>query len=295
MNKLKSIVLPAFFPSSKSSSDEFIGALKVINGYDIDIIEFYYEGDNKQIVKQEIENNNLQSIYLGAIATKTQKLNLSSLDESLRRKSIEVIKNCIDDAYYYNSTSLLINSGPRPDSKEDIFSALNSFNKSIEEILQYTNEKAKDYLLDITLETGDIDVDYCELIGNTDYSIDVVKNIRKKLKNLYITMDTSHLKQLNESPIESIIKAKKYCSHIHLANCVLKDKNSTLYGDKHPEFGVLNGEYSLEEIEKIYDQINEIYKENKLVVGAEIICRDGDEVTLFQNTVENMKWFYNKK
>ncbi|GAA0180982.1 hypothetical protein SH2C18_35810 [Clostridium sediminicola] len=295
MSRLKSIVLPAFFPSSKNSADGFIGALKIIKGYDIDLIEFYYGGDNKQIVKEEIEKNNLQSIYLGAIATKTQKLNLSSLDESLRRKSVEVIKNCIDDAYYYNSTSLLINSGPRPDSKENLSLALNSFNKSIEEVLQYTNEIAKDYLLDITLETGDIDVDYCELIGNTDYSIDVVKNIRKKYKNLYITMDTSHLKQLNESPIESIIKAKEFCSHIHLANCVLKDKMSKLYGDKHPEFGILNGEYSLEDIEKIYNQINEIYKENKLVIGAEIICWDGEEVSLFQNTVENMKWFYNEK
>jgi len=54
-------------------------------------------------------------------------------------------------------------------------------------------------------------------------------------------MDTSHLRQLNETPLDSIKKAFPYCNHIHLVNCIVKDKTSNLYGDKHHEFGIEGG------------------------------------------------------
>ena len=50
-------------------------------------------------------------------------------------------------------------------------------------------------------------------------------------------MDTSHLIQLDEKLLDCIKKALPYCNHIHLANCVIKDKLHELYGDKHTEFG----------------------------------------------------------
>jgi len=125
--------------------------------------------------------------------------------------------------------------------------------KSLEELLKYMDEKAKDYRLNLTLEPGDTSVDSFSLIGNTDLAIKLVREIREKYKNFGLTMDTSHLRQLNEEPLDSIKKAFPYCNHIHLANCIIKDKTLNLYGDKHPEFGIEGGEISVKEIKNIFN------------------------------------------
>lgn len=288
----KSIVLPAFFKETIKNIDIFIEAINLVRKYSISIVEFYYEGNEKERIKEVLEKNNLKRIYLGGMAAKIKKLNLSSLDEHIRGKSIEELKQCIRDAYLYGARTILINSGPRPANKIEEITAYQALKKSIEELLQYTVKNTRDYLLDITLEPGDRDVDFYELIGNTDLAIKLVQDIQNRYANFYLTLDTSHLRQLNEQPLNSIKKAFKYCHHIHLANCVLEDKKSNLYGDKHPEFGVPNSEFDNEEIKKFYNEINEIYKNHRLFIGVEIINRKENKSQFFQETANKMNWFF---
>lgn len=288
----KSIVLPAFFKETIKNINSFIEAINLIRKYSISIVEFYYEGNEKERIKEVLEKNNLKRIYLGGMAAKINKLNLSSLDEYLRKKSVEEQKQCIRDAYFYGARTVLINSGPRPAGKNKENIGYQVLKESIKELLQYTVKNAEDYLLDITLEPGDRDVDFYGLIGNTDLAIKLVQDIQNKYANFYLTLDTSHLRQLNEQPLNSIKKAFKYCHHIHLANCVLKDKKSNLYGDKHPEFGVPNSEFDNDEIKKLYNEMNEIYKNHRLFIGVEIINRKENESQFFRETAKKLNWFF---
>src|SRR5690554_4378573 len=125
----KSIILPAFFNKSMEDKGIFIEAVKLVKKNNIDTIEFYYHGRNKEVVKTILNKHNLKSIYLGAMAAKTNNLNISSLNEKERKKSVEEIKKCILDAYYYGSQAVLINSGPRPEEKGQINSAYRSLKK----------------------------------------------------------------------------------------------------------------------------------------------------------------------
>jgi len=90
----KTIILPAFFPSSMENAQHFLNAIKLIG-------------------------HNIKSIYLGAMAAKQKNLNLSSINKDLREESVQEMKNCIDDAYFYGSHTILINSGRSPDNGED--------------------------------------------------------------------------------------------------------------------------------------------------------------------------------
>lgn len=288
----KSVVLPAFFKDTIKNIDSFIEAINLVRKYSISIVEFYYEGNEKERIKEVLEESNLKGIYLGGMAAKIKKLNLSSLNEYIREKSVEEQEQCIKDAYFYKARAILINSGPRPANKIEENTAYQVLKKSIKELLQYTVKNAEDYLLDITLEPGDRDVDFYELIGNTDLAIKLVQNIQNRYANFYLTLDSSHLRQLNEQPLNSIKKAFKYCHHIHLANCVLKDKKSNLYGDKHPEFGVPNSEFDNNEIKKLYNKINEIYKNHRLFIGVEIINRKENESQFFRETAKKLNWFF---
>ena len=290
----KSIVLPAFFPSSMENAQHFLNAIRALKNYDIDSIEFYYKGNDRKTIKEYLIFHNIKTIYLGAMAAKQKNLNLSSTNKELREESVQEMKKCIDDAYFYGSKSLLINSGRRPENEKDEI-AYEYTKKSLEELLKYIDVSAKDYRLNLTLEPGDTSVDSFSLIGSTDLAIKLVREIREKYKNFGLTMDTSHLRQLNEKPLNSIKKAFPYCNHIHLANCIVKDKTSNLYGDKHPEFGIEGGEISVEELKNILEAIKEIYEGSELMVGLEIICRKEDykeEINYFKNIMKNLSRFY---
>jgi len=290
----KSIVLPAFFPNSMENAQHFLNAIRALKNYDIYSIEFYYKGNDKKIIKEYLIGHNIKSIYLGAMAAKQKNLNLSSPNKELREESVQETKKCIDDAHFYGSYSILINSGRSPDNREDEI-AYEYLKKSLEELLKYIDVSAKDYKLNLTLEPGDTRVDSFSLIGNTDLAIKLVREIREKYKNFGLTMDTSHLRQLDEEPLDSIKKAFPYCNHIHLANCIVKDKTSNLYGDKHPEFGIEGGEISVEEIKNIFEAIKEIYEGSELIVGLEVICRKKnkkEEIDYFENIMKELSWFY---
>lgn len=290
----KSIILPAFFPSSIENVQHFLNAIRNLNNYDICSIEFYYKGNDRKTIKEYLISHDIKSIYLGAMAAKQKNLNLSSLNKDLREKSIQEMKKCINDAYFYGSYSILINSGRSPDNGEDEI-AYEYLKKSLEKLLKYIDASAKDYKLNLTLEPGDTRIDSFSLIGNTDLAIKLVREIRGKYKNFGLTMDISHLRQLEEEPLDSIKKAFPYCNHIHLANCIIRDKTSNLYGDKHPEFGIEGGEISIEELRNILETIKKIYEGSELIVGLEIICRKEDykeEIDYFKNMMKNLSGFY---
>jgi len=290
----KSIVLPAFFPSSMERAPHFLEAIKTLKNYNIHFIEFYYKGNDRKTIQEYLTSYNIKIIYLGAMAAKQKNLNLSSLNQELREESVQEMKRCIDEAYFYGSQSILINSGRSPDNGEKKV-AYEYLKKSLEELLKYIEGEAQDYQLNLSLEPGDTKVDSFSLIGSTDLAITLVHEIREKYRNFSLTLDTSHLRQLDEEPIDSIKRASPYCNHIHLANCIIRDKSYKLYGDKHPEFGIEGGEISIEGLRNIWESIKGIYKGTELIVGLEIICRkknNQEEIDYFENIMKDLNWFY---
>jgi len=290
----KSIVLPAFFPSSMERAPHFLEAIKTLKNYNIHFIEFYYKGNDRKTIQEYLTSYNIKNIYLGAMAAKQKNLNLSSLNQELREESVQEMKRCIDEAYFYGSQSILINSGQSPDNGEKKV-AYEYLKKSIEELLKYIEGEAQDYRLNLSLEPGDTKVDSFSLIGSTDLAIKIVQEIREKYRNFSLTLDISHLRQLDEEPIDSIKRASPYCNHIHLANCIIRDKSYKLYGDKHPEFGIEGGEISIEGLRNIWESIKGIYKGTELIVGLEIICRkknNQEEIDYLENIMKDLNWFY---
>jgi len=290
-----SVVLIAFFPNSIGDDEIFWEALKATKSYNLDFVEFYYKGNDKDKIKDYLEVNDIKNIYLGAMALKQNNLNLSALDEEIREKSIREIKKCIDDAYFYNSQSMLINSGRRPKDEVDNVVAYKCLKKSMIALLNYIEKKSKNYQLKLTLEPGDTNIDSCSLIGPTDLAIKLIQELREKYDNVGLTMDTSHLIQLGEEPIDSIKKTLPYCNHIHLANCIIGDKSHNLYGDKHPEFGIKGGKVSVEGAILVVEKIRKIYMEDNLILGLEVIYHGNetkykDELDHFNNIIKIMDW-----
>lgn len=286
---MKSIVLSAFYPESKHSFEAFKESISILKRKDIKNIEFCYYGEEEEKVKDLLKSAGIESIYLGAIPLKEKKLSLSSIDESERSLAVKETMNSIDKAYFYNSTSLLINSGRKPHNN-DLKKAKEQLRKSIIELQCYIKENFKRNII-INLETGDQDIDSCETLGPTIEAIEFTRDLRKKYSNFYLTLDTSHLRQLGENEMDSLFEARDCCNHIHFANCIIKDVKSPLFGDKHPEFGVENGEFNLKDMERVYELILKNYSKD-ITIGTEIIARDHDREQLIINTIANFNWLY---
>ena len=97
--------------------------------------------------------------------------------------------------------------------------------------------------LDIIVETFD-DREYAKnrLIGPTNLAVSFAKEIKTDFNNFGLLLDLSHIPILEEDFVESLKIAKDFIKHIHIGNCILKDKDHPAFGDNHPRFGIVNGE-----------------------------------------------------
>lgn len=133
---------------------------------------------------------------------------------------------------------------------------------SIDKLCNYNLKKAKEYKkgpVDMILETFDHKLfAKNRLIGPTDISVELAQSVIEKYKNFGLLLDLSHLPILGENYIYSLLKAKEYIKHIHIGNCVLKNKKHAAYGDEHPRFCIEQGEVFTNELADFIKTLDDI-------------------------------------
>ncbi|WP_235427082.1 sugar phosphate isomerase/epimerase family protein [Cohnella kolymensis] len=102
--------------------------------------------------------------------------------------------------------------------------------------------------LEILLEPFDHDTDFRCLIGPSELAVQVAQEVRKVDPTFGLMVDLSHLPMLRESPAQALTATKDYLKHAHIGNCLIRDKNDPVYGDKHPRFGYPGSEIGVPEL-----------------------------------------------
>ncbi len=281
MSVHKSFVLLSAVPSSKNSLEALKNAVELIKPYDFSCIEYYCENCNVDHVRKLL--GKYKSVFLGAALQKAQGLNLCTPIAGDRRKAIDALAECFRFARQAGAKSVLINSGRRPEKEEYDTACLQYLKDSICELHQRVND------IDILLEPGDRDVEYHHLIGHTDMAVSFMDDILAEVPRISLVFDISHIAQLNEELYSSWELAKKHCTHVHLANCVL-DRNSPLFGDKHPLFSVKGGVYTHETARAFFKHLQN--ENSTITAGIEMICSDVSEQRFFERFASETGWFF---
>lgn len=254
------IVQPAFFPETldgegpvvktarKIIADDFFGAIEI--GW----IKCRNERDK---LADLLKYSHMDIVFLAAIPILLEKINLSTLDQTERSKAVEKVKKWIDEAYFFKAKLVLIGSGLDP-GEEKRSKAKQSLILSLKELCEYAKEKANEYILFLTLENYDRDIDKKFLIGPTLEAVQIAQAIREEFNNFGLTIDQSHLYQLKESASVILEQAKEYIVHIHLANCIIQDSTHPFYGDQHPRFGIEKGEVDVEEVSQFLKSLQKV-------------------------------------
>jgi sugar phosphate isomerase/epimerase len=226
-------------------SDEFFSA--------IEITYIEYEGVKRQVAKL-LSYSGLRVVFAGGPPYAMQHIHLSALDEGERRESLDKAKRLVDDAYLLGAELHLITAGPDV-APEERGRAKEYLVESMLVLSEYTRSLASERELVLSLEPTDRSVHRYGLLGPTAESVEVLREVRRGGGDVWLTIDQSHLAQLGEVAEQSIALAQPFHVHQHLANCLLTDRASPIYGDEHPRFGVAGGEHDLRDVTALFETL----------------------------------------
>ncbi len=216
---------------TKIAEDDFFTAIEITRIKDPDI---------RAKAKDILVSSGLAVGYGAQPVILSTPLNPNSLDEDERKKAVEVLRECIDEACFMGANRMAFLSGKDPgDDLRD--SALDALVKTTKELCDYAETKG----MDIAIETFDNMIDKKALIGPSDLASDFADAVNRK--NFGLMVDLSHLPLLEETSEECAWFVKDHVVHLHVGNCVM-EKGHAAYGDAHPRFGIDCGENDVWEL-----------------------------------------------
>jgi sugar phosphate isomerase/epimerase len=216
---------------TKIAEDDFFTAIEITKIKDPEI---------RAKAKDILVSSGLAVGYGAQPVVLSTPLNPNSLDEDERKKAVEVLRECIDEAFYMGANRMAFLSGKDPgDDLRD--SALDSLVKTTKELCDYAETKG----MDIAIETFDKEIDKKALIGPSDLASEFADAVNRR--NFGLMVDLSHLPLLEETPEECAWYVKDHVVHLHVGNCVMREGHPA-YGDAHPRFGIEGGENDVWEL-----------------------------------------------
>jgi len=264
---------PVIESIKKIVSDPFFSLIEITHIEDEDI---------REEVKKILISSNIRDSFGAHPAIFGGKLNINSVDEKIRDESAGALEKLIDEAYEMNSESFVFVSGP-VSAKASPASQLELLKLSINRLCAYNLKTAREYgkdPVDMILETFD-QKPFAKnrLIGPTDISVGLARDIREKFDNFGLLLDLSHLPIQGEDYKDSLEKARGYIKHIHIGNCILKDKEHAAYGDEHPRFCIDEGEIFIGELAGFIKTLDETgyLKDPKNAISFEVKPLKGED------------------
>jgi sugar phosphate isomerase/epimerase len=174
----------------------------------------------------------------------TQKLDLNSVDETLRARAVAEIKLAVDEASELGIRDVGLLSGSDVPAAERP-AAMDRLEKSLVELCRYAAPKG----IYLVLEVFDRDIDKKALIGPAATARDIAERVKRSCGNFGLMIDLSHIPLLGESPEQALLPVKDHIAHIHIGNAYFADhRTSPAWGDNHPHFGFPGGANDVPEI-----------------------------------------------
>ena len=277
------LVVQAFFPQArerkgpaleitrKLAADPFFQALE-ISGVEGPAL--------RKELAQIVRASGKALVFSGGSYCRAGGHNLHDLEENKRKKAIHEVKKIIDEAHDYGCRVLYVMGFEAP-TPQDCDRAREYFAGSLAELSVYAREKNPSAPLAVSVENFYRLTDTPFLIGPTLEFADMLRDLRRQHPNLGLTFDTSHILQLKEDLASTFSRVQDVIAHIHLSNCLIKDRSSPFYGDKHPPYGLPGSEIGIPELSGFFRKLkaqryfSRTFPTGKPVLSLEVITPPG--------------------
>ena len=160
------------------------------------------------------------------------KLNPSTTDNALRKRTIEALVRLVENAAQSGANHVVIIGGP------DCPEALRGeATKGLEEVLMVICEKLSQYPgMKLLLEPLDRGAHKNNLIGPTPEAVALMERVNRAHNNCRIAWDSAHVALNKEDFGESLRQSAPFLGQLHIANAIV-DPQAEGYGDWHMPMG----------------------------------------------------------
>ena len=218
-----------------------------------------------------------------------QQLDLNAADEATRRKAVDTVLACLEQAAELGASCVAVMSGKNVPAAEQ--SAANR--RLIDSLRQICKAAKQNGGLRVMLEVFDHDVDKKALIGSCERAASLAKAMRQEYPYFGLLHDLSHIYLCHETPARHFPILREYLHAVHIGSSV-SDPKHPRYGDSHPLFGMPGGDV---DIPQLQDFIRTLFDIGFLRPGRRPICgfeiRTPDGVTP-ESTLANMRRTWEK-
>ena len=235
--------------------------------------------DDEQVrndVRKALDGAGASAICLGGLPLLRAGLSLSSAGDD-RGQAVALACQLVDNAHAFGATALLVTSG-RDFDETQRRAARDRLTDSLLRICDYALTRG--FELRVRLEPTDRDLRHRQLIGPTSEALEIADAISRRVDNFDLNLDLSHLLQLGEDPLDGLRRGAPHCHHVHLANCVLDDPTSPLFGERHPPFGYSGSSVGVQQLATVLRalSIEGYFASPELsTIGLEVVPPDGIE------------------
>lgn len=197
----------------------------------------------------------------------------ASLETEKQEYTWAVYRDELARAKAIGATKVITNSGPNNlERRAEAFDLLVDFYvemcRSVPEML-------------ILIEPTDWDVSKKKLIGSSLEAAEICRRVAARgCSNMASMVDMCHVPLMHETLSKAMADTGKWLGHIHLGNCILKDRAHKFFGDKHVPIGIDGGEYGMKDIAELFRlglDAGYFSKERRGSASIEIRTMPGDD------------------
>jgi sugar phosphate isomerase/epimerase len=172
-----------------------------------------------------------------------QNLDLNARDRAERKRAIDAIVACFEQARELGATRIALMSGRNVATAERT-AALDCLIQSLCTLCRAARERAG---LPIVLEIFDHDIEKKALLGTCATAAEVARAVRREFADFGLLHDLSHIYLCHEEPAKHFPILREHLVAMHMGNSV-SDRAHPLFGDTHPLFGIPGSDSDVPEL-----------------------------------------------
>ncbi|RPJ53999.1 MAG: hypothetical protein EHM23_29850, partial [Acidobacteria bacterium] len=194
-------------------------------------------GENREKSIEMVRASGKMIVYNGYLMP-TPIIPLCTTSPTEREQILMVARDQVDVATRAGACCFMQSVGADPGEarRQQAFEGLGEY---IRRLNEHIKEKSGMAFL---IELMDRNVHKKSLCGPTREVVDFVERLREGIPDIGLVLDINHLVLMEESFSEAFERCAPFLKHIHLGNCISKDRGNPMWGGVHPPLGIEGGE-----------------------------------------------------
>jgi len=157
---------------------------------------------------------NLRMTYCLIRIPNDNKLDLSTLDEHLRKTHVEKLIPYFDDVVQHGCDAVEVISVPAETDPDQRSEQLCRFEKSWLKLCEAARKKD----LKVIVEPLDTQLHKKKAVGYSEEALEIARNLSARVDNAFLCLDTSHMILNGEDVVSLVSAAMEYIDEFHFCN-----------------------------------------------------------------------------